>query len=61
MINKNFPYDIEFAMSAKLSAVTVEEMIRNVIEAQTGKKVVKVNFKTRDIAGFDGCTVIFAA
>jgi hypothetical protein len=61
-------YNIDFAMSATLSAKVVEEMVRKVVEEQTGKKVASVTFKHCDIsnererfsvAGFDGCTVTF--
>ena len=63
-------YNIDFAMSATLSSNVVEEMVRKVVEEQTGKKVASVTFKHRDIsndrerfgvAGFDGCTVTFVA
>ena len=62
-------YNIDFAMSATLSSNVVEEMVRKVVEEQTGKKVASVTFKHRDIsddrerfsvAGFDGCVVTFA-
>jgi hypothetical protein len=63
-------YNIDFAMSATLSSNVVEEMVRKVVEEQTGKKVDTVTFKHRDIsddrirfgvASFDGCTVTFVA
>jgi hypothetical protein len=63
-------YNIDFAMSATLSSNVVEEMVRKVVEEQTGKKVASVTFKHRDIsnererfsvAGFDGCVVTFVA
>ena len=40
-------YNIDFAMSATLSANVVEEMVRKVVEEQTGKKVASVEFKIK--------------
>ena len=63
-------YNFEFVVSAKISAKVVEEMIKKVVEEQTGKKVSKIDMKlsavsrgigpgeTRDTV-FDGCTVYF--
>ena len=63
-------YNIDFAMSAQISAKVVEEMIRDTVERQTGKKVssVKINTQTitrghgmaeHDVTEFDGVTVYF--
>ena len=40
-------YNIDFALSATLSAKVVEEMVRKVVEEQTGKKVASVEFKIK--------------
>lgn len=63
-------YNFEFAVSATVSAKVVEEMIRKVVEEQTGKKVKKVDMVVRAVSRgigpmestdhvFDGCTVYF--
>ena len=63
-------YNFDFAMSAQISAKVVEEIIRNTVEQQTGKKVasVSINISTdtqgygvteRDVTVFDGVTVYF--
>ena len=63
-------YKFEFAVSAQVSAKVVEEMIKKVIEEQTGKTVNKIDMKIREISRgigpgtnsepvFDGCTVYF--
>lgn len=63
-------YNFEFAVSAQISAKIVEEMVRKVVEEQTGKKIKKVDMKTTKISRgfgpgestetvFDGCTVYF--
>ena len=65
-------YNFDFAVSAKVSPKVVEEMIKKVVEEQTGKKVasVKVEVRTistgygygeRDETVFDGVTVYFEA
>ena len=63
-------YKFDFAVSAQISARVVEEMIRRVVEEQTGKKVSRIEMKmsnvTRGIGPmesneqkFDGCMVYF--
>lgn len=63
-------YNFDFAMSAQLSPAVVEEIIKNTVETQTGKKVyhVKINTQTvthgygmaeRDVTEFSGVTVYF--
>jgi ethanolamine utilization protein EutQ (cupin superfamily) len=62
-------YNFDFAVSATISKSVVEEMIRKVVEEQTGRKVASVTFKHCETGGymdrgsytvFDGCTVTFA-
>jgi hypothetical protein len=63
-------YNFEFAVSAQISARVVEEMVRKVVEEQTGKKIAKLEMRTRTVTRgigpmesneivFDGCTVFF--
>lgn len=63
-------YNFDFAMSARISATVVEEIIKNTVETQTGKKVasVSINISTdtqgygvteQDVTVFDGVTVYF--
>ena len=63
-------YNFEFAVSAQISAKIVEEMVKKVVEEQTGKKVKKIEMKTTKLSKgfgpsessetvFDGCTVYF--
>ena len=63
-------YNFEFAVSAQISSKVVEEMIKKVVEEQTGKKVSKIDMKVRSVSRgigpmestetvFDGCTVFF--
>lgn len=63
-------YNFDFAVSAQISSKVVEEMIKKVVEEQTGKKVARVEMKTRSVTKgfqrdeytetvFDGCTVFF--
>jgi hypothetical protein len=63
-------YDFEFAVSATISAKVVEEMIKKVVEEQTGKKVSSIELKMRSVTKghqrdeytetvFDGATVFF--
>jgi len=60
-------YNFELAMSATLSVKVVEEMIRKVVEEQTGKKITTVNFDITEeynarnyrVVAFTGCTVKF--
>jgi hypothetical protein len=63
--------NFDIAMSATLSATVLEEMVRKMVEEQTGKTVEKVEFNiVRKSVGFDGresvmenviesCTVTF--
>ena len=64
------PYNFEFAVSATISAKVVEEMIKRVVEEQTGKKVASIQMKMRSLSKgigpnestetvFDGANVIF--
>lgn len=63
-------YNFEFAVSAQISAKVVEEMIKKVVQEQTGKKVSSIDIKMRSVSKgigpseytetvFDGCTVFF--
>ena len=63
-------YNFEFAVSAQISAKVVEEMIKKVVQEQTGKKVASVELKMRSVTKgnqrdeytetvFDGATVFF--
>ncbi len=63
-------YNFDFAVSATVSAKVVEEMVKKVVEDQTGRKVKKITFKTKNVSSgyqrddysttvFDGCTVDF--
>jgi hypothetical protein len=65
------PYNFEFAVSAQISAKVAEDMIRKVVEEQTGKKVASLEMKFRTVTKgmgpsestervFDGCSVFFA-
>ena len=65
-------YNFEFAVSAQISAKVVEEMVRKVVEEQTGKKVSGVEFKitSRSMGNqrdawtenvLDSCVVTFVA
>lgn len=61
-------YNIDFAVSATISEATVAEMIQATVEKQTGRKVKKVAFITKEVSDwadrhssyvFDGCLVEF--
>jgi hypothetical protein len=63
-------YNFDFAVSATISAKVVEEMVKKVVEDQTGRKIKKITFKTKNVSNggfrddytttvFDGCTVDF--
>ena len=63
-------YNFDFAVSAKISPKVVEEMIKKVVEEQTGKKVASIEFNMRSVTKgwqrdeytetvFDGVTVHF--
>ena len=63
-------YNFDFAVSATISAKVVEEMIKKVVEEQTGKKVANIQLKMRSVTKgmqrdeytetiFDGATVFF--
>jgi hypothetical protein len=65
------PYNFDFAVSATISAKVVEEMIKQVVEEQTGKKVSSIQLKMRSVTKgmqrdeytetiFDGATVFFS-
>ena len=65
-------YNFDFAISAKISPKVVEEMIKKVVEEQTGKRVANIEMKMRSVTKghqrdeytetiFDGCTVFFEA
>lgn len=64
------PYNFDIAMSAKVSPKVVEEMIRKVVEEQTGKKVASIKFDVKNVLKghqmneynevvFEGATVYF--
>ena len=54
------PYNFNFSISADISAKVVEDMLKSVIEEQTGKKVSSIQFKRHSESDvFDGCTVCF--
>ena len=68
----DLPYNFEFAVSATISAKVVEEMIKRVVEDQTGKKVASIQLKMRSVTKgmqrdeytetvFDGATVFFVS
>ena len=63
-------YNFDFAVSAKISPKVVEEMIKKVVEEQTGKKVARIELNMRSVTKgfqrdeytetvFDGATVFF--
>jgi hypothetical protein len=63
-------YKFEFAVSAQVTAKVAEEMIKKVVEEQTGKTVNRIDMKIREISRgmgpsansehvFDGCTIYF--
>ena len=63
-------YNFDFAVSAKITPKVVEEMIKKVVEEQTGKKVASIEFSMRSVTKgwqrdeytetvFDGVTVYF--
>jgi hypothetical protein len=63
-------YNFDFAVSATISAKVVEEMIKKVVEEQTGKKVARIEMKVQSVTkghqrdeytetSFNGCTVYF--
>ena len=63
-------YNFDFAVSAKISPTTVQEMIKKVVEEQTGKKVKSIKLEMRSVTRgnqrdeytetvFDGATVFF--
>lgn len=63
-------YKFDFAVSAKVSPKVVEEMIKKVVEEQTGKKVSRITIEMRSVSKgqfrdeytetvFDGVTVYF--
>jgi hypothetical protein len=63
-------YNFDFAVSAKISPQVVQEMLKKVVEEQTGKKVSSIKLEMRSVSKgvmrdeytetvFDGATVIF--
>ena len=63
-------YKFDLYMSAKISAMTVTEMVKQITEEQTGRKVtnVEINYRICEIGygreeksetAFDGVTVYF--
>lgn len=63
-------YNFDFAVSAQITAKVVEEMLKKVVEEQTGKKVASIEMKMRSVTKghqrdeytetvFDGATVFF--
>ena len=63
-------YNFDFAVSAKIAPKVVEEMIKKVVEEQTGKKVARIELNMRSVTKgfqrdeytetvFDGATVFF--
>lgn len=63
-------YNFEFAVSAQISERVIKEMIKKVVEEQTGKKVASIDMKLRTVSRgigpsestetvFDGATVFF--
>ena len=66
------PYNFDIDVSANISPKVAEEMIRKVIEEQTGKKVASIQFQLRKVTKgfsmngyedtfFDGIKVFFVA
>ena len=66
----NMPYNFELAVSANISAKVVEDMVKKIVEEQTGKKVANVQMKMRIVTKgigpsestetiFDGASVTF--
>ena len=63
-------YNFDFAVSAKISPKVVEEMIKKVVEEQTGKKVASIKLEVKNVLKghqmneynetvFEGATVFF--
>jgi len=63
-------YNFEFAVSATIDPKVVEEMIKKVVEEQTGRKVSKIDIKVQmktqgyqcneyQVPVFEGVTVYF--
>jgi hypothetical protein len=63
-------YNFDFAVSAKISPKVVEEMIKSIVEQQTGKRVKTIKLEMRSVTKgsqrdeytetvFDGATVFF--
>ena len=63
-------YNFDFAVSAKISPKVVEDMIKSVVEQQTGKQVKTIKLEMRSVTKgsqrdeytetvFDGATVFF--
>ena len=63
-------YNFDFAVSAKISPKVVEEMLKTIVEEQTGKKVASIKLEVKNVvkghqmneyseAVFEGATVFF--
>ena len=63
-------YNFDFAVSAKISPKVVEEMLKTVVEEQTGKKVASIKLEVKNVLKghqmneynetvFEGATVFF--
>lgn len=63
-------YNFNFAMSVSISETTIRDMIKDIVEKQTGQKVDKITFRSRtETTGygpseystqvFDGVTISF--
>ncbi len=63
-------YNFDFAVSAKISPKVVEEMLKSIVEQQTGKRVKTIKLEMRSVTKgsqrdeytetvFDGATVFF--
>lgn len=55
-------YDFKIELNAKLSTDVVENMIRNIVEAQTKKKIesITMDFKRNgEAVEFNGCSIVF--
>ena len=53
-------YNFELALSTMVTSSVAEEMIKHVIEQQTGKKIARIDCRYND-SKFDGFDVVFAS
>jgi hypothetical protein len=62
-------FNLNMIATATISADAVKALIKEAVEQETGKKVARIDFKTRDDGDyadrhssivFDGCTVTFS-